>query len=128
MEENNCCVIYRISEEMLSLLFKKLNKDNIYLERIISVLDKKSLKNVAGVKNSNSILSVYVNDIGRKLNKPTNKLIKYTDTYLNFWKNQYPYDNTIDLIYGNIIIVLSNKAYNTLPYELKTIDIENIII
>jgi hypothetical protein len=127
MEENNC-VIYRISEDMLSLLFKKLNKDNIYLERINSVLDKKSLKNVSGVKNINNIGSVYVNDIGRKLNKPANKLIKYNDTYLNFWKNENPNDNTIDLIYGNIIIVLSNKAFNSLPNELKTINIENIII
>jgi hypothetical protein len=121
-------IIYRTNMELATQALKILNKKGTYIENIDYVLDENSLKNIAGVKNINDIKGVYVNENGRLLKKPTNKLIKYKDSYINFWKNETPMDNGIDLIYGNILIVLKKTAYNNLPAELKTTDVSNIDI
>jgi hypothetical protein len=110
--------IYRITRKMAERLVPRLNDKGIYVESIDHYLNKDILKRVAGVNNLKGISSVYVNE-DRKPGTAHN-ILPYNDEYQEYWGNQS--------VWGNIIIVLGEKAYDALPQELKTVDITTIIL
>ena len=109
-------VVYRINRKMADKLVPRLNKSDIYVESIDYYLDKDILKQVAGVPNAKGISSVYVNE--SRVGKVAHRTLRYNNTYCG---GDQP-------IYGNIVIVLGPKAYDALPAELKTTDVNSIVL
>ena len=110
--------VYRISRKMAEKVVPLLNDKDIWVENIQRHLNKDAVKRVAGLTNAKGISGVYVGD-KRKAGEE-HFLLPYNDEYQHTWGNQ--------AVFGNIIIVLGDKAYNELPAELKTTDITTITL
>jgi hypothetical protein len=102
-------IIYRITRKQAEKLVPMLNERDIFVEDIKSHINKDDIKRVAGVPTINGVSGVYVNEERRGL-QPHN-LISYNADFQKQWGNQP--------IYGNVIFVLGEKAYNALPDNLK---------
>jgi hypothetical protein len=110
--------VYRISRKMAEKAVPLLNDKDIYVEDILHYLNKDAVKRVAGLTNAKGISSVYVGE-DRKAGT-AHHLLPYNEDYQRTWGNQ--------AVYGNVIIILSDKAYNELPAERKTTDITTITL
>ena len=108
--------VYRITRKMAEKAISLL--ENIYVEDILCYLNKDAVKRVAGLTNAKGISAVYVGE-DRKAGTG-HFLLPYNDEYQRTWGNQ--------AVFGNIIIVLSEKAYNELEDDLKTTDITTITL
>lgn len=102
-------IIYRITRKQAEKLVPILNARSIYVQDISFHLNKEDIKRVANVATKTGVSSVYVNEERRGL-QPHN-LISYNADFQKQWGNQP--------IYGNVIFVLGEKAYNALPDNLK---------
>jgi hypothetical protein len=101
--------VYRISKTQVDKLVPILNDKDIYVENIKHYLNKSQVKRASGVKSASSVSGVYVSEERRGLT--AHHAIEYNDEYKRNWGNQP--------IYGNILIVVSDKAYATLPAEQR---------
>jgi len=110
--------VYRITRKMAEKAVPLLNKKNLYVEDILHYLNKDAVKRVAGLTNAKGISAVYVGE-DRKAGT-AHHLLPYNEDYQRNWGNQ--------AVYGNVIIILGDKAYNELPAELKTTDITTITL
>jgi hypothetical protein len=110
--------VFRITRKMAERVVPLLNDKDIYVENIQRHLNTDTLKRVAGLTNAKGISSVYVSE-DRKAGT-AHHILPYNDEYQRNWGNQP--------VYGNVIIVLGEKAYNDLPAELKTTDITTITL
>lgn len=114
--------IYRISKKMVKPTFEALNSKNVLLQTMKSLLDEESLKKVAGTPYIKEIVRVYVDEEGRNKKLPSHKTISLNKGYVDFWGEKE------NILYGNIIIVCSDKFYNRLPDILKTTDVNEIVL
>ena len=110
--------VYRITYKMAKKLVPLLNEKDLWIEDIQRHLNKDAVKRVAGLTNAKGISGVYVGD-ERKAGT-AHHLLPYNDEYQRTWGNQ--------AVYGNIIFVLSDTAYNELADDLKTTDITTITL
>jgi len=110
--------VYRITRKMAEKAVPLLNDKDIWVEDILHYLNKDTVKRVAGLTNAKGISSVYVND--ERYAGKAHHLLPYNDEYQRLHGNQ--------AVYGNVIIILGEKAYNELPAELKTTDITTITL
>lgn len=110
--------VYRITRKMAERLVPRLNKEGVYVEDIQRHLNKDALKRVAGITNLKGISGVYVGE-DRKAGTAHN-ILPYNDEYQRNWGNQS--------VWGNVIIIMGDKAYNDLAEELKTTDINTITL
>jgi hypothetical protein len=110
--------VYRITRKMAEKVVPLLNDKDVYVEDIQRHLNKDALKRVAGITNLKGISGVYVGE-DRKAGTGHN-ILPYSDEYQRTWGNQF--------VYGNVIIIFGDKAYNELPAELKTTDINTITL
>jgi hypothetical protein len=106
-------IVYRITRKQAEKLIPILNKKNIWVESIDCYLNKNDIKTVAQVTTKTGCSAVYVSE-DREGRLPHN-LIRFSDDYIKQWGNNQK-------LYGNIICVLGQKAYESLPEHLKISD------
>jgi hypothetical protein len=107
--------IFIAPSSLESKIYEKANNNDTYLQDLSHYIDKKHMKEVYGINDLRHIRSILVND--ERDGAPHYK-IKYNKSYTDFWGNQP--------IYGNVVIVLSDKAYRLCNNELKTDNLEDI--
>ena len=110
--------IYYVSRATAEKVVHKLNEKGVFVESIQRHLEKASLKRVTGLKSLAGISGVYVSE--EREGRVAHNLLPYNQEFQKHWGNQP--------IYGNVLIVLGQKAYNSLPSGVATTDVDAIVI
>ena len=113
--------VFIVSARQYDSFWRKLSKEGIWGSDLKSYLCKKSLKKrveaVCGKSvDMRSIRSVYVDESGKNKQLPTNKLIDFDKDYISYWGEEN------NKIYGNIVVVLSDKGFEKLGIQSRNID------
>jgi hypothetical protein len=107
--------VYRITNEMAKRLVPLLNQSRVYVQDLKRYLNPSNLKCVASVANISSVSMVLVDEEGTGT---AHRLLPYNDSYQRTWGDKP--------LYGNVVIVLKDTAYNELAPELQTTDLTTI--
>lgn len=91
---------------------KATNKMGVWVEDIRRHLEPADIKGVSGLANTRGVLLVLVDEDGRAKGLAENRTLRYNSEYRR-WNGDAP-------LYGNAVMVLSDKAYATLAPEKKT--------
>jgi hypothetical protein len=104
--------IFYINKKDFSNWIKTQNKNNIYAEDIQRYLDKESIKATTGLAKLAGVSNVLVDEDGTAKGLPKSRVLRYNEDYERTWGN-VP-------LYGNVVLVLTDKAYKDLAEDKKT--------
>jgi hypothetical protein len=106
---------YFASKTIESNIFQKFNSDKIWLKDIKHYIDKENLKTILGVNTMVGIKSVLVRD---DMEGNESYILSYNKSYKSTWGNRP--------IYGNIVVVLSEKVFNTIEDDRKVYNSDDV--
>lgn len=91
---------------------KAQNKNRVYAEDIKRHLDKEALKAETGLTKLTGVSLVLVDEDGTAKGLKENRTLRYNKAYRAMWGDKP--------LYGNAVVILSDKAYEELAPEKKT--------